>query len=262
MNEILDLSLIQLGALYLFLAIPMGLFYILKVSLIKDTFIAIVRMTIQLCLVGFYLSFLYQINHWAINLLWVLIMIIISVWTVIKRAGLKLSHFFIPLMGGTFTGFFITIVFFLIVVVRVKPFYNARYLIPLSGMIMGNCLRANVLGMERLYNDLRKTEKVYSTYLLLGATRHEALKPYLDDALNGALRPTIASMMTVGLVALPGMMTGQMLGGSIPLTAIKYQIAIMLAIFIGETLSTWLNLQFSLKTAYTPYDRLRREFFA
>ncbi|MDC7222149.1 MAG: iron export ABC transporter permease subunit FetB [Spirochaetales bacterium] len=261
MADTLDLSLMQLGFLYLFMAVPLLLLSLQKVPLIKDTLISIVRMSVQLSLVGVYLSFLYRLNHWALNILWILIMIVVASGTIIKRAGLRGASFFLPLLGGTFLGFLITIGFFLMVVVRVKPFYNARYLIPLSGMIMGNCLKSNVLALERFYSELRKTEKVYSTYLLLGATRHEALQPYMREALKAAMGPTVASMMTIGLVSLPGMMTGQMLGGSIPATAIKYQIAIMMAIFSGETLSCWLNLHFSRRTAFTAYDRLRRECF-
>jgi putative ABC transport system permease protein len=132
----------------------------------------------------------------------------------------------------------------------------------MAGMILGNCLSGNVVGLERFYSALRRNEAEYLTFLLLGATRDEAIAPYFRDAVRAALNPTIAGMATMGLVALPGMMTGQILGGSEPWLAVKYQIAIMLAIFASTTLAVYLNLKLSIRKAFNELDVLRSDIQA
>jgi putative ABC transport system permease protein len=94
---------------------------------------------------------------------------------------------------------------------------------------------------------------------MLGATRREAVRPYFRNAVKAALNPTIAGMATMGLVSLPGMMTGQILGGSEPWIAVKYQIAIMICIFSSSTLACIMNLKLGLKIAFNAFDVLREE---
>ena len=92
-------------------------------------------------------------------------------------------------------------------------------------------------------------------------SRIQALKPYFKESFLAAITPTIASMATIGLVSLPGMMTGQILGGSIPIVAIKYQIAIMFSIFYTEYFSTMLSVLFSLKVGFNELDVLNQNIF-
>jgi putative ABC transport system permease protein len=147
----------------------------------------------------------------------------------------------------------------ILLAIRPPLFYDARYLVPLTGMVLGNCLQGNVIALERFYSALRKNQDEYLTYLLLGASRWEAVRPAFRDAVKAAVNPTVASMATMGLVALPGMMTGQILGGGEPWVAVKYQIAIMLCIFTSTTLAALLSLKFSLNLAFNEYDVLRED---
>jgi putative ABC transport system permease protein len=126
-------------------------------------------------------------------------------------------------------------------------------------MILGNCLQGNVIALERFYSSVRKNENEYTTFLMLGATRWEAARPYFKEAVKAAINPTIASMATMGLVSLPGMMTGQILGGSEPWLAVKYQIAIMICIFTSTTLASIINLKLSLTIAFNAFDVLKDE---
>ena len=97
------------------------------------------------------------------------------------------------------------------------------------------------------------------TFLMLGATRWEAVRSYFREAVKAAINPTIASMATMGLVSLPGMMTGQILGGSEPWLAVKYQIAIMICIFTSTTIASIINLKLSLAIAFNAFDVLKDE---
>ncbi|MDC7225670.1 MAG: iron export ABC transporter permease subunit FetB [Spirochaetales bacterium] len=261
MSETLDISIIHLAYLYILIFLPLLLLLREGTNLIKDALFSLLRMTIQLGLVGFYLTWLFKLNNLWLNLLWVVVMLGVAAGTTVKRANLSARKFIPTIFLGLLIGVGGTTAFFILAVVRPDSWFDARYLIPLCGMIMGNSLRANVISLERFYSGIRNEEKLYKTYLMLGADRNEAVKPFLQQALKSSLNPTIATMATIGLVSLPGMMTGQMLGGSVPLTAIKYQIAIMLAIFIGESLAVILNLKFSIRSAFTPFDILKDDIF-
>jgi putative ABC transport system permease protein len=125
--------------------------------------------------------------------------------------------------------------------------------------ILGNCLQGNVIALERFYSSLRKNENEYMTFLMLGATRWEAVHSYFREAVKAAINPTIASMATMGLVSLPGMMTGQILGGSEPWLAVKYQIAIMICIFTSTMIASIINLKLSLNIALNTFAVLKNE---
>jgi putative ABC transport system permease protein len=128
-------------------------------------------------------------------------------------------------------------------------------------MTLGNCMRGNIVALDACYGRLRSQRRVYQGDLLLGATRFEALRPFTQEALRASLAPMIATMATLGIVSLPGMMTGQILGGSSPIVAIKYQIAIMVCIFVVMALSAMLNLILTQRVAFDHYDRLREDIF-
>jgi putative ABC transport system permease protein len=139
---------------------------------------------------------------------------------------------------------------------------EARYVIPIAGMILGNCLRANIVGIGRFYQEIRSSERAYLHSLAQGASLSEAVRPFVRDAFQAALAPTTATMATIGLVSLPGMMTGVILGGTDPSTAIKYQIAIMLSIFSGTAMTIFLAVQFTMKRSFDAYGVLLRDIFA
>ena len=261
MTDTIDISILRLIFIYIAVFFPLLLLLREGVNIIKDSLSAILRMSIQLGLVGLYLTLLFRLNNIWLNILWLVVMLTVATATTLKRANLKSKCFFIPIFTGTFIGVSGTIAFFIIAVVRPQPLFDARYLIPLGGMIMGNSLTANILSLERFYTGIREDRKTFNTYLMLGADLKEASRPYIVRALKSSISPTIARISTIGLVALPGMMTGQILGGSVPLSAIKYQAAIMIAIFIGETISAVLNLRLSMKYAFNDYSILKDNIF-
>ena len=139
--------------------------------------------------------------------------------------------------------------------------FSSRYIIPLEGMILGNLLKCNIIGIDRFFSEVRKRKDEYILYVSLGANHNEALKPFWNSAYRAAVKPQLAALSTMGLVALPGMMTGQMLGGSDPVEAVKYQILIMLAIFASASFSVFLNLYYSKKIVFDPFGRVRDNIF-
>lgn len=257
--ETLDIELPRMALLYGLCLLPWLLLRMLGLLLSRDIGISVLRMSVQLALVGFYLKWLFELNNPWFNGLWILMMLLVADFSILRRAGLKARYFaFVTLIAIAFSILFST-AFLVFWVIRPALFYDARYIVPLAGMILGNCLQGNVIALERFYSALRKNENEYATLLMLGATRTEAVRSYFREAIKAAINPTIAGMATMGLVSLPGMMTGQILGGSEPWVAVKYQIAIMICIFTSTTLATIINLRLTLNSAFNEFDVLRDE---
>lgn len=256
-----DLDLLSLASLLVFL-IPV--FYInrrLKLTINKTMTFSIIRMCIQLSFVGIYLEVLFKFNSPVLNMVYLLIMISIACQSILRASNLKILKFFIPVFFSLLLPFTIVLLFFNAVVVRIDNLFEAKYMIPIGGMLLGNCLRSIIIGLNIFYTGIKKDEKVYLYSLSLFSSRIQALKPYFKESITASITPTIASMATIGLVSLPGMMTGQILGGSIPIVAIKYQIAIMLSIFYTEYFSTILSVLFSLKAGFNELDVLNQDIF-
>jgi len=257
--ETLDIALSKMALLYGLCLLPGTLLWLVGLRLSKDIAIGILRMSIQLALVGIYLKILFNLNHPGLNGLWILIMLLVADFSILQRAGLKARYFMLATFSAIAFSILFSTAYLVVLVIQPPLYYDARYIVPLAGMILGNCLQGNVIALERFYSSLRKNENEYMTFLMLGATRWEAVRPYYRDAIKAAINPTIASMATMGLVSLPGMMTGQILGGSEPWLAVKYQIAIMICIFTSTTLAALINLKLSLNIAFNAFDVLRDE---
>lgn len=256
-----DLEILQLALFGVFLIPVIYINYRLKLFINTAMVKAVIRMCLQLAFVGIYLEFLFRYNSWLLNVLYLLIMLCIACHSILKSSRLKLKSLFGPVFFSLLLPFSCVLFFFNTVVVRIDNLFDAKYLIPIGGMLLGNCLRSIIIGLDRFYSGIRKNEKVYLCSLSLFTSRLEALKPFFQESFLAAISPTIASMATIGLVSLPGMMTGQILGGSVPIVAIKYQIAIMLAIFYTEYFSVILSILFSVKTGFNDFGVLNREIF-
>lgn len=257
--ETLDIELPRMALLYGLCLLPGLLLWLIGLRLSRDIGISILRMSIQLTLVGIYLKMLFDLNHSWLNGLWILMMLLVADLSILRRARLKARYFALATFTAIASSILLSTAYLVILVIQPTHFYDARYIVPLAGMILGNCLQGNVIALERFYSALRKNENEYATFLMLGATRWEAVRPYFRDAVKAAINPTIAGMATMGLVSLPGMMTGQILGGSEPWLAVKYQIAIMICIFTSTTIACIINLKLSLNIAFNAFDVLRDE---
>ena len=259
--EIIDLSLLQMSCVFLLLILPLSIVAYLRLGFFKDTLFAILRMAVQLALVGVYLKTIFTINSFLLNLLWMIIMVVVADFSILRQARLVRKHFFFPILAGTSIATFGISFFMVMVIISPDPIYDARYLIPIFGMTLGNCMRSNVMSLERFYGGLRENEKEFITRQLLGASLIESTHPFFKKALKATIGPSLATMATMGIVSLPGMMTGQILGGSLPTTAIKYQIAIMICIFSIMICGSFLNILFSFRVGFNNYGMLKSEVF-
>lgn len=256
-----DLSIFSLASLLIFLFPILYISQYLKLGINREILLGMVRMCLQLSFVGFYLEFLFKFDSPWLNGVYLLLMISIACHSILKASNLKVRLFFTPLFFSLLIPFAIVLLFFNGVVAHIDNLFEAKYLVPIGGMLLGNCLRSIIIGLTHFYSGIKKNEREYLYSLTLFNNRAQALKPWFRESLVAAINPTLASMATIGLVSLPGMMTGQILGGSIPIVAIKYQIAIMGCIFYTEFFSVILSILFSLKTGFNTFDVLETHIF-
>lgn len=260
MQSALDISWFSLGLFSLSLLIPFGINHYYRLALTREFAISLSRMVIQLTLVGLYLEFVFEKNSLVLNVAWLVIMTVVGGSAIVSRA--KLPHQFIlsSVIAGLSIGLAPVLVLMFGAIIKPEPVYSAQYLIPLSGMLLGNSLSGNIVALQNLFSafELRKGE--YEAALSLGASPSYAATPFVREAMQKALAPILASMATTGIVTLPGMMTGQILGGASPMLAIKYQIIILIAIFVMMSISLTLTLQLSLKRAVTKEGRILVKF--
>ncbi|MDG5815716.1 ABC transporter permease [Chitinispirillales bacterium ANBcel5] len=258
--ETQDITLTGLIIIYALAAIPLVLFHFTGIKLVKKSIISIARMSVQLFLVGVYLQVVFTMNNFLLNALWILIMIIIAGFNVNSNAGVKSKPMLLITFCGLLTSTIIIASVFIALGIQPQPLYDARYLIPIAGMIVGNSLRGNVIGLDRFVTQIKHNEKEYLSSLFMGATPFEAVQPFFINSVKSALLPTISTVATMGIVSLPGMMTGQILGGSSPLIAIRYQVGIMLAIFASSTIGIYMNLFLSFRYMFNQSGFVKSEF--
>ena len=151
-----------------------------------------------------------------------------------------------------------TLAYVIGVVVQVRPWYEPQYIIPIAGMILGNSMTSAALAGDRLQSDLRARSDEIEARLALGFSGREAVQPMVRASLRAAMIPTVNGMMTVGLVQLPGMMTGQILAGSSPLVAIRYQMVVVFMQGAATALGSLLFVRLAADRYLTPAHQLRR----
>ncbi len=244
---------------FLLLLIPLAVSWRLRLGMTRQILIAAFRMSLQLFLAGLFLKYLFQLNLVWVNILWLLVMLSVAMGSVTRNSELRFRYFGWPVMTALTISLVSVVLYFNTFVIQIDRIFEARYFIVLGGMLLGNALKGVIVGVNHFFHSLKIQENHYLHLLAMGATRMEALHPFLESSLRMTFKPTVASMTTIGIVALPGMMSGQILGGSQPMLAIKYQITIMVAIFTAITLSILLTLLFTIPVTINGFGMVNKE---
>jgi putative ABC transport system permease protein len=256
---IIDLSLWDLVTVYSLLLMSIGLAHLLKAGQSKDLFWSGLRMFVQLLLVGYVLHLVFSLETALPVLLILMVMLGFAVQTIGARVQTKMPHFYRVVGTALLFGCGGMTFFFCTLVIGLEPWYDPRYLIPLAGMVIGNSMTGASLAVERLAAEFRERREEIETALCLGSSVQLAAEPVVSSAFRAALIPSVNAMAAMGLVFLPGMMTGQILSGTEPLIAVKYQIAIMCVITGSVALTTFLILRLGYRSYFTSYQSLRED---
>ena len=254
---IIDLSLWDLVTVYSLLLMSIGLAHILRAGQGRDIFWSGLRMFVQLMVVGYLLHLVFALESALPVLLILVVMTGFAVQTIGARVETKMPNFYRVVGAAILFGCGGMTFFFCTLVIGLEPWYDPRYLIPLAGMVIGNSMTGASLAAERLAAEFRERREEIETALCLGSSVKLAAEPAVSSAFRAALIPSVNAMAAMGLVFLPGMMTGQILSGTEPLIAVKYQIAIMCVITGSVALTTFMILRFGYRSYFTSYQSLR-----
>ena len=194
---------------------------------IQTALYAVARMLIQLLLIGYVLTYVFETEH-AVVIVFVLTMMLIAAsWIAMRPIKIKQPHMYRNAFGAILIGGVLTLALVTQVVLDVQPWFLPRYVVPLAGMIFASCMNTVSLAAERFEAECERS----CSYV-------EAR----NTALHTSLIPVTNSLFAVGLVSLPGMMTGQILSGVSPLVAAKYQIVVMCMVFGASGISATIYL--------------------
>jgi putative ABC transport system permease protein len=247
------MSMLALGFTLVFVAVAFFISLWQRLGLEKDLFVGTVRSAVQLLLVGYVLQYVFRSNHPLIVGLILLVMIGVATWNAGKRGkGLRGIHAKI--------GFSIfateALTMGLLLGLQIIPF-KTQYIIPISGMTIGNAMVVSSLFLNQMKRETQSARGEVETLLALGATPRQAVHELLKRATKASMIPTIDGMKTVGLVQLPGMMTGMIVAGADPLVAVRYQILIMFAFASSAALTSILLSLLSYRLWFTEDESLK-----
>ena len=207
-----------------------------RLDLERRLAVAALRTVVQLLLIGYVLKWIFRLDAaWAVFAI-LFIMVAVAGRTAVQRPsrsfkGASTRAFLTLILCGITTTFVVTTA-----IVHIEPWYRPQYVIPFLGMILGNSLTGISLCLDHILEQLHDKRQYIEMELAHGATRWEAARGVLRDSVRRGMIPIINSMMVVGIVSLPGMMTGQILANVDPLEAVKYQIVVMFMIASATSL--------------------------
>lgn len=219
--------------------------------------IAAVRAVVQLSVLGLVLVPVFTLQvAWPV-VLWCVAMVALAGREAVTRTerrhpGMLWSGIAAMALGGGGSAVFATVA-----VLQIETWWAPRYLVPLMGMILGNALSGVSLGLDRALASLDEDRAVVEALLALGATRSEATRHIARDAIRTGLVPILNTMSAVGIVSIPGMMTGQILGGTPPMQAARYQLLILFLIAGAVAVSTTMAVMVALRVVVDDAHRLR-----
>ncbi len=237
----------------------------LKLGLERKLLLASVRTIIQLSLLGFVLEWIFNQNNWFYLFIIIAFMTVTAGVTASRNTTRFYTGMWINGVYAVLISSWVVTSIALLIVIRPETWKEspAQFIIPLLGMILGNTLNGISLGINHLNESLMTNRYQVEMYLTLGATRWQAARESVRSAVKNGMIPILNTMSIVGLVSLPGMMTGQILAGASPLSAVKYQIVIMFLIAAGTALGTIIAVLLSYQKLFNAnhqflYERIQK----
>jgi putative ABC transport system permease protein len=260
-EPLIILSPFDLGLAALLVLLLAGLSWQLQLGIGRRMLIAAARSTVQLLLLGLVLKALFSTtNLWLVSALATL-MLAVAGYEVMARQKHRLRGFWGYGTGALsmFLSSFSIALLALLVLVQPAPWYAPQYAIPLLGMLLGNTMTGVAVALDNLTRQTLEKRHEIEARLALGQMASEAIGDIRRDALRTGLIPIVNAMTTAGIVSLPGMMTGQILAGSPPMEAAKYQLLILFLIAAGTGLGSMAAVLLGSRRLFDARSRLRRD---
>jgi putative ABC transport system permease protein len=212
---------------------------VFQLGLTRSLLLGTLRTCVQLFAMGYALQFIFAIKMSLPILAVFCVMVAAAAHIVRGRVPERDVSFGLPVFVTMILSYMLVGITVTGVVIGAKPWWEPQYFLPIGGMIAGNSMNALAIALERLFTGLRKSRTEIEMKLSLGADYREASDAITKEAIRAGMIPSINSMMAVGLVSIPGMMTGQVLAGADPALACRYQIVVMLMLVASTALSSF-----------------------
>jgi len=228
------MSFLTLAISLIFVFIPILLSKTLRLGLEKDTIVAVIRSIIQLLIVGYLLQFIFDSE----NMLYIILMVILMIAAATQNARKKGAA-----IKGITWKLIVTFTFIEVLTQSILLGFHitpatAQYIIPISGMVVGNAMVLSILFLNRFASEVESKENQIELYLSLGGTPKQAIHRHLITSIQASTIPTIESQKTIGLVQLPGMMSGQIIAGADPVQAVQFQLLILFLLLTAAVVSS------------------------
>ncbi len=227
-----------------------------KLGLEGSLALATGRTIAQLTVVGYFLGVVFAFKSpWAVLAVLGGMLIIASI-VARNRISQKIPRLLPLIAGSILVSTALTLIYTTLLIVQPQPWYDPKAIIPLAGIVLGNAMNGAAIAGDRLVSTLNSSQLEIETHLSLGATPQQAVAHYRREAIKAGLIPTINAMMVVGLVTLPGIITGQLLGGADPIQAAAFQMLILFMLAFATLLTTILVTQGLLRQFFNQADQL------
>jgi putative ABC transport system permease protein len=229
-----------------------------RLGLESDLALGAVRAAIQLIAIGYFLLLLFKHEQPAWVLMTLSVMLLVAAVTSAGRVehGPGRWALFPYALAAIASGAAVALIPVFVLVVPPKPWFEARYLVPIGGMMLSSAMNVVAQVFERLFSQVHTDAAGIEQMLALGASPQQATRRHVRSAVRAAMIPTINGLMTVGLVALPGMMTGQIVSGTAPEQAVRYQIVIMYQMVAVTAVAAVLAATFGRRLLFTKRAQL------
>ncbi|ANZ57437.1 iron export ABC transporter permease subunit FetB [Fructilactobacillus lindneri] len=249
-NLIVSNSALALTGVFVLFALWIG--YREQLGIGKDLIVATIRCVVQLFIVGYVLKYVFKVDNWLLTIALILIIIFNGAYNAKGRSDGLRNSFSISLTAISTS----TIVILLVLVLDGAVKFIPSQIIPLTGMIVSNSIVAMGLCFRTMNSMFKDRRSQVMEMLALGASPLVASKNIIRDSIKTGLQPTIDTAKTVGLVALPGMMSGMIFAGADPVLAIKYQIMITFMLLGITSISSIIGCYMGYKSFFNQYDQL------
>ncbi len=250
--DYLELSLNQVLIAFTMIVLAVLLARFNRSRLERQYLLGAIRAFIQLWIMGYFLLWLFQSQKPLFHLLTLEFMILVGTYTAGRRQDSFTRHTFFALCIALHLAVLVLGGFLYAAVLQIQPLNQPHLFIPLMGMLIGNCANGAALSIHRLKGEVDSHRGHIEAALSLGASPSQALSPYVGTTLRNALIPSINSMMMMGIVQMPGIMTGQLISGIYPEKAVRYQIVVVYMLAGAVALTCHLTVWLESKRFFTP----------
>jgi len=246
----------DLGIAGVFVLVGLAVSRLEKLDLDKALILGALRAFAQLMAVGYVLKYVFELDQWYHVLLMLTLMVLVAARSSSQRVERPPPGLQYLMVGTIYAAMAAVMAPVAIVILRLDVWYQPQYIIPISGMMIGNAMNGAAVAVDRLMGEVRLRRPEIETKLSPGATWQQAAQASRRNALRAGLIPTINTITVYGLVQLPGMMTGQIIGGVEPVEAVKYQILIAYMLVGAVGISAFLTVRFACRRLFTKDHQL------